>query len=96
MHTWSGRDFSRNRFRGQIEIFKYREGAELYHLNADYSLRTTQGGQRHFQGGKMLPLPPPPRKIPGQVKLVNHNVNLKYCISAIIIDKSKTRFIKNL
>ena len=60
--------FLENRFRGQIEIFKYREGTELYHLNADYSLRatlrTTQGGQRHLQGGQNAPFAPS-RKIPG-------------------------------
>ena len=45
------------------------EGDRIYHLNADYStswlltsvdatLRTTQGGQRHFQGGQNAPFAP--------------------------------------
>ena len=33
-------------------------------------LRLNSGGQKHFQGGKMLPLPPP-RKIPGEdIKII--------------------------
>ena len=62
--------FLENRFRGGKLRFLNIEGGRIYHLNADYStswlltsvdatLRTTQGGQRHFQGRQNAPFASP-------------------------------------
>ena len=51
-----------------MRFLNIERGSELYHLNADYSLRTTQRGKGIFRGGQNAPFSP--QKNPCSVKIL--------------------------